>query len=277
MTILLSLLICFAGGEDNPGELLLQAEKALKAGDHKQALTLADKAVARFPKSGPVYAFRASVFESREDYPKAIADWSRFLKLEPKLAAAYQQRGILHFKAGNIADSIKDFDQYIEMEPKAKISHWQRGISYYYAGRFDDGIAQFEGYQAFDSNDVENAVWRFMCQARKEGIPKASTDMLKIGDDRRVPMRQIYDMYLGKITPEEVLRIARKTNADDKTAVSRQLFYAHLYIGIYRELEGNKKAALDHLNQATENHRIGHYMWDVARVHRDRLQKETKK
>ena len=29
--------------------------------------------------------------------------------------------------------------------------------------------------------------------------------MLKIGDDRRVPMRDIYEMYLGRKTADDVL------------------------------------------------------------------------
>src|SRR5262245_24114854 len=266
-----------AGGDAKAGALLREAEAAWAAGDRKDALRLADEAVEKHPKHPPVYALRAGFFEKLEHYDKAIADWTRFIDLEPKFASAYQQRGVAHFKAGKIAESIKDFDKYIELEPKAKISHWQRGISYYYAGRHDDGMAQFEGYQEFDGNDVENAVWRFMCQAKKEGLAKARKDILKIGDDRRVPMRQIYDMFLEKLTPEEVIAIAVKTNAKDKTAVSRQLFYAHLYVGIYVELQGKKEAALEHLNKATEEHRIGHYMWDVARVHGDILRAELKK
>lgn len=272
-TILLPVLLSFVG-EGEPGELIAKAEKAWKAGERDKALALADEAAKKHPKEAAVFAFRAGLLEQMERYDKAIADWDAFLALQPKFALGYQQRGILYFKAGHIEDSIRDFDRYIEREPKAKVSHWQRGISYYYAGRYADGMAQFEGYQEVDSNDVENAVWRFMCQVKKDGLDKARKDMLKIGADKRVPMRQIYDLYLGKMTPEEVLDIAKKTNADDKEAVSRQLFYAHLYIGIYQELLGKKKEALDHLNRATEDHRIGHYMWDVARVHRDLLKKE---
>lgn len=280
MTILLGIMLTLpvAAGDDNPGELILMADKAWKAGEKKEALALADKAVMRFPKDATVYAFRAELLEKSDQYAKAVADWTSFLQLDKeKPAAAYQQRGLLHFKAGNIKESIEDFDRYIKLVPKAEVSHWQRGISHYYAGRYDDGMAQFEGYQKFDSNDVENAVWRFMCQVKKEGMDKARKDMLKIGDDKRVPMRQIYDLYLGKMTVEEVLDLAAKTNAGDKKAVNAQLFYAHLYVGILRELEGKKEAALEHLQRATEDHRIGHYMWDVARVHRDLLKKELKK
>lgn len=209
-------------------------------------------------------------------FGEAVADYTRALEMNPKDAGLYQLRGFAEFKRGKIKESIADFDKYIELVPKAKVSHWQRGISYYYAGRWDDGIAQFEGYQTFDSNDVENAVWRFMCMARKDGIPKARQQILKIGEDKRVPMRQVYDLYAGKLKVEDVLAAA-KSGEPGKEPLNRQLFYAHLYVGIYHELEGNKKAALAHLQKAADEHRIGHYMWDVARVHRDLLRKQADK
>lgn len=189
-------------------------------------------------------------------------------------AAAYYRRGAVHFMLGRFDDSIRDFDKQIALDPKAKISHWQRGITYYYAGRFQDGIEQFEGYQTFDDADVENAVWRFMCMARRDGLKAAQAKMLKIGDDRRVPMRQIYDLYVGKLTPEQVLKTASK---GEGKALNSQLFYAHLYLGIWHDLNGDRTRALDHLERATEQHRIGHYMWDVARVHRDLLKKNPGK
>jgi lipoprotein NlpI len=183
-------------------------------------------------------------------------------------AERYQQSGIENFKKGKIKESIDDFDRYIELKPSAKASHWQRGISYYYAGRYDEGRKQFEGYQEYDSNDVENAVWRFMCMARKDGVDSARKAILKIGDDKRVPMRQVYDLFKGDLKTEDVLKAAKANN---------ERFYAHLYVGIYHDLLNEKKAALEHLNKATEEYRIGHYMWDVARIHRDLLAKELKK
>ena len=193
-----------------------------------------------------------------------------------KDADYYHQRGVANFKLGKFNESIADFDKQIELRPKDKISHWQRGISYYYAGRYDDGRQQFEGYQSFDSNDVENAVWRYLCMARKDGVAKARADLLKIGDDRRVPMKQIYDLFAGRMKPADVLAAAQAGNPS-KNELNSRLFYAHQYLGLYYETEGNKKLALEHMAKATEDYRIGHYMWDVARVHRDLLLRGTKK
>jgi lipoprotein NlpI len=258
-----------------PEALLKSANDALKDKNPQVAIELATKAIDASPKFLDALEFRADVYERLDRYNDAVADYTRILALDKSLANIYQQRGVVHFKAGKVKESIDDFDKYIELRPKAKISHWQRGISYYYAGRYDDGRKQFEGYQDFDSNDVENAVWRFMCMVRKDGIDKARKEILKIGNDRRVPMRQVYDLYKGDLKPDDVLA-ATKADEPNKAQLSQRLFYAHLYVGIYHELLGDKKLALEHLNKATDDHRIGHYMWDVARVHRDLLAAELK-
>src|SRR5207253_2921493 len=164
-------------------------------------------------------------------------------------ADVYQQRGIVNFKAGKIKESIADFDAYIDKKPAAKISHWQRGISYYYAGRYDEGRQQFEGYQEYDSNDVENAVWRFMCMAKKGGMDKARKTILKIGNDKRVPMRQVYDLFKGDLKPDDVFAAVRADNPEEEQ-LNQRLFYAHLYVGIYHDLAGDRKKALEHMNQA---------------------------
>lgn len=258
-----------------PEELLKAADAAVRDKKPQEALKLATKAIQAEPMNVEALFFRAGVYEQLDKYNESVDDYTRILALEKAPANAYQFRGLVNFKAGKIKESIADFDKYIELKPQAKISHWQRGISYYYAKRYDDGKKQFEGYQDFDSNDVENAVWRFMCMVRKDGLAKARKDILKIGDDKRVPMRQVYDLYKGDLKPDDVFAAAKKGEPTPGT-LSQRLFYAHLYVGIYEDLLGNKKAALEHLNKAADEHRIGHYMWDVARVHRDLLAAELK-
>jgi lipoprotein NlpI len=205
-----------------------------------------------------------------------VADFSKAVALDPKLAEAYDRRGSERFKLGQVKESLKDFDRFLELQPKAKPAHWKRGIALYYAGRFAEGREQFEGYEKVDTNDVENAVWHFLCAARVDGVEKARAGLLKIGKDRRVPMTEVYDLFAGKAKPADVLEAAQ---AGDPPAerLNAQLFYAHLYLGLYAEAIGNPKLALEHLSQAADKHKIGHYMWDVSRVGRDRLKKELEK
>ena len=193
-----------------------------------------------------------------------------------RAAGAFDRRGGEHFKAGRIKESVADFDMAVKLDAKREPWHWRRGISYYYAGEFEKGKKQFEGYQTVDSSDVENATWRYLCMARISGTVTASKGILKIGDDRRVPMRQIYDLYAGKLKPEDVLKAAR-AGKPAPPELNRRLFYTHLYLGLYYEAAGKEKLAREHLIKAAEDHRIGHYMWDVAHVHANILRAKEKK
>jgi len=190
-----------------------------------------------------------------------------------KQAAELEVRGSDHFRAGRFAESVADFDAEIRLEPRSAPWHWKRGISLYYLGRYADGAKQFEGYQTVANNDVENAVWRFLCQARDPavGFEKAQKQILPIRDDRRVPMMQVYGLYQGKLAPDDVLAAARAGDPSEDT-LHQRLFYAHLYLGLYFEVRGDLPAAKMHVAEA-EKRKIGHYMWDVAAVHARLLDK----
>lgn len=195
----------------------------------------------------------------------------------PRTADEFEARGSDHFRASKFAESVADFDAEIQLQPARSPWHWKRGISLYYAGRFADGAKQFEGYQTVDGNDVENAVWRFLCQARdpQVGVDRARRDILAIKNDRRVPMMQIYSLYKGELKPDDVMTAVR---GGDPSApeLEHRLFYAHLYLGLYYEVIGDKALAKQHLEES-EKRKISHYMGDVAVVHAKLLRDAAKK
>ncbi len=234
------------------------------------------EAVERFEADPRCRLLRANVGEARRDLKPALADCDLLLspatlsKLESP-AEVYDLRGRLKFYAADAAGSAADFDRAVELDPRRGPGHWQRGISYYYAERYDDGRQQFEGYQTVDSADVENAVWRFLCVARAKDLKAAEKEILRIGDDRRVPMRQIYEMFAGRESPPGVLKAAgaseQVTNSLAESEQRSRRFYAHLYIGLYFEALGDEKQSLEQVRLAAEKFPIDHYMADVARTH----------
>lgn len=247
-------------------KLIGQAIDAVRAGKTDRALELAGQAIAKDPDNPKGFLLRARIYSSSRRAKEALPDFDKVIAFLPKSPELYEERGSEHFKMGNIKESIADFDKEVALDPKREPSRWKRGISYYYAGKFAEGRKQFEGYQNFDSNDVENAVWRFLCMARESGVgfDKARADILKIGDDKRVPMRQVYDMFAGKAQPEDVLAAASAPTAVG--AGHERLFYAHQYLALYYEAKGETALAQTHMEKAVEK-QIGHYMWDVAKVH----------
>lgn len=252
-------------------QLLEKAAAVYAKGDADEALTLAGKAVEADPKNVRAYFLRGQIHESQGDHKGAVADFSEVLKLNPEAAQVYDLRGSEQFKLGQIEASIADFDKFIELKPEQEPAHWKRGISYYYAGRFADGRKQFEGYQTVDDNDVENAVWRYLCQARESSVEAARKALLKIKQDRRVPMMEVYALYAGEKTPDDVLAAAR-SGEPPAEQLNERLFYAHLYLGLYYDAAGEKTLALEHIRKAADEHKIGHYMWDVAHVHKELLE-----
>jgi lipoprotein NlpI len=216
---------------------------------------------------------RATQAGQRREFGRAIELLGEVIAKDPKHADAYYERGRAHFCAGKIKESVADFDKYVELRPNLESRQWERGIAYYYAGEFAKGAKQFELYQTFQNQDVENSAWRYLCVARTEGVDKAQGNMLPIDEDRRVPMMQIYDLYRGKKKPEDVLAAAEAGNPIGPE-LNLRLFYAHLYIGLWHEAAGRADKEKEHIFQA-EKHKIGHYMWDVAHIHSERLRKEA--
>ena len=174
---------------------------------------------------------------------------------------AILDRAIDDFEGGRFAESVAGFDELITVVPAYKPQLWQRGIALYYAGRFDDCRAQFELHRTVNPDDVENAAWHFLCVARAASPEKARAALLPVGPDSRVPMRQVYQMFRGSLSPEEVLSAAGGSPA--------ARFYAELYVGLYAEALGRKEVALEHIRAAAADRfaSAGGYMHMVARVH----------
>lgn len=261
--------------EADTSELAQQAIAAYRKGDLPQAIALATKLTEAAPKQSSGWMLRAQLHVTQRQHAKAVADYSEVIKLEPKSPNAWQARGEANFKLGKIAESVADFDQFLELVPAQKPQHWQRGISLYYAGRFKDGKEQFEIHQTVNSNDVENAVWHFLCAARADGVEQARKGLIPIEGDGRVPMAQVHQLFAGKAKPEDVLAAAKAAPAE--TRAGEPMFYAHLYLGIYFEAIGDAKQARDYIFKAAERADQNGYMGDVARVHAEILRKREKK
>lgn len=176
-----------------------------------------------------------------------------------------QTRGLLasaidDFLAGRVAESVVLFDRVVKQAPEVAPDLWQRGIALYYVGRYRDCRAQFESHRTVNPNDVENPAWHFLCVARAESPARALAALLPVGPDQRSPMREVYQMFQGKLPPEKVLAAAGESPLSQ--------FYAELYVGLYYEATGNEPRALEHLKRAaSDRFRVGGYMHTVARLH----------
>ncbi len=256
--------------------LLTRAGVSFAKGNREEAIELATKAIETNPKNAKAYYVRGRFYAEVRQPQKAVKDFNQALALDPSIAPAYYQRGAEGFKLGHVKESAADFDKFVDRSPDQAPKLWQRGISLYYAGRYEDGQRQFELHQTINTNDVENAVWHFLCVARRAGIDQARAALLKVENDPRVPLMQIYALYAGKGSAEDVMKAAT-SGKPSPTELNERHFYAHLYLGLYFDVAGNEKMAREHIIQAAELFKVDSYMGDVARVHAALLRQQGRR
>jgi lipoprotein NlpI len=274
----LAALVCFAAGSPSPLaraaddnmekalKLLEEAGAAYEAGKTDEAIKLAKEAIKLDPKNPAGHFLIGTVLLKSRENAGAAAAFREMIKLDPKAAVAYDRLGDALLKMGEFKDSIAAFDEFLKLRPKAAPDHWRRGIALYYAGRFKDGVDQFELHRKVNPEDVENAAWHYLCNARANTPKKAREDLIPVNKDTRVPMKEVLELFAGKIKPQDVLDAAEKAKLEGED-LKEARFYANLYVGLYYESEGDAKKALEHIAAAAEKYKIGHYMWDVADVH----------
>jgi tetratricopeptide (TPR) repeat protein len=182
------------------------------------------------------------------------------LDTDPPPPQVYIQRGMIYFKLGHIAEAIADFDRAEHLNPTLAPYLWQRGLAYYYAKRFADGAKQFEVDLTVNKHDVEETVWRYLCQAQLQSAQVAREGLLPVQNDARPVMAWVYKLFAGECNTETVF-------ARYRDAGRREQFYTNLYVGLYYEAERDEPRAHQYITQAAAMQIVDDYMGWVAMVH----------
>ncbi len=173
-------------------------------------------------------------------------------------ANGYVQRGMKQFQLGRVTESITDFDRAEQINPALTPYLWQRGLSYYYVGRFEDGARQFEVDLQVNGQDVEETVWRYLCQAQLQDVDCARSELLPVRNDPRPVMATVYQLFAGTCNPDALLAVARDR---------QERFYSRLYVGLYFEAERDLEQACRYITEAAEMRILDDYMGWLAIVH----------
>ena len=222
---------------------------------------------ARAEEDAGITAMLAKTATELEQATAAIAQ-------APDTVRLYSRRGDCHLFLGHFAESVADFEKMIALDPAQDAPHWRLGIAYYFAGQFGKSARQFEKYHAYDGRDRENGIWKFLADARADGLEKARAGMLAYTQFDREPFPSLYEMFAGRRTTDEVLREIEEKGLTKNAAV---VFFAHYYGGLNEALLGHRERAIE-LTAKAKASAWGRtaeggpaYMWQVARLHADRL------
>jgi tetratricopeptide (TPR) repeat protein len=222
----------------------------------------------------PAFASEAPMIA---EFKQQLATATARLAEKPDDIPTLSKAGDLHLFLLEYPQAVAAFEKTIALDPAQDAPHWRLGIAYYFAGQYEKSARQFAKYHAYDARDRENGVWKFLADARLSGVEKARSGMLEYTRFDREPFPALYEMLAGKRTPESVMEHAATPALAGDPQVQ---FFAHYYVGLMKDLTGDRAAAVDHLTKAvaiftpaTAQGGGPGYMWQVARLHLAELSK----
>jgi tetratricopeptide (TPR) repeat protein len=76
-------------------------------------------------------------------HQRAIEDYNQAIRLDPKYAGAYSNRGVAHSDLGRHQRAIEDFNQAIRLDPEYATAYNNRGIAFKKIGQLDRSCVDF--------------------------------------------------------------------------------------------------------------------------------------
>jgi tetratricopeptide (TPR) repeat protein len=103
-----------------------------------------DEAIRLNPKNANAYTNRGATHKAKGELDLAIADYDEAIQLNPKNANAYTNRGNARKAKNDLDGAIADFEESIRLNPSFAEAYYNRGVAHYDRSEFDAAIADFE-------------------------------------------------------------------------------------------------------------------------------------
>jgi tetratricopeptide (TPR) repeat protein len=93
------------------------------------------------PQTADDYFKRGNDYRNKNDYQKAITDYTEALRLDPQLAKAFLNRALAHFLLKDFDTAIADYTRAIKINPRYAEAYHNRGTAYANQGNYTEALA----------------------------------------------------------------------------------------------------------------------------------------
>jgi tetratricopeptide (TPR) repeat protein len=93
------------------------------------------------------------VRSAQKDFNGAIDDFNESIRLNPKNAVAFNNRGICFFQKGDLVRAVADFGHSIELNPRYVLAFRNRARALEKLGKYQSAIADLRVSLALDPGD----------------------------------------------------------------------------------------------------------------------------
>ncbi len=247
-------------------------DKALHDGAFSEAAGLYTQAIKSGHLDGAaltgVYVKRGDTYREQGLYDQATSDFSTALKLNPKLAEALNGRALVFAKKGLYDRAISDYGSALELKPDLAFAYTNMGRAYYYQGEYSKAAERFESRLKIKPPHVYPMLWLYLARARTGQDPKAELAGYFKSAKKGHWIYNAALLYLGKITPEQVLESARNGKRGERREREAE---AYFYIGQYFLVSGDKKTAIAYFRKVIGTGVKRFYEYTGAEVELKRL------
>jgi len=119
---------------------------------------------------------------------RKIEFFTKALELNPKLATAYEQRGLLYYYQGKYDKVIQDYLAYLDLAPEKAGAYRMLGLGYLKNGDCEPAIAQFTRAIEMEPQHPAGYAYRAeanrLCGKEEEAIRDCTTAVKLRGDER---------------------------------------------------------------------------------------------
>jgi tetratricopeptide (TPR) repeat protein len=109
--------------------------------------------------------------KAREEYEKALKDFTKAASLNPSMPQAYNGIGYSYRKLGDYAKALENYDRALQLAPKFPDAIEYRGEAYLALNRLDDAKQAYLTLFAMDRKQADS-----LMAAMKEYVAKKKTD-----------------------------------------------------------------------------------------------------
>jgi len=103
------------------------------------------------------YSERGWTFYKMQDYPSALADFSKAIATNPKNSSAYFRRGVVYAAQEKWQLALDNYDASFKLNPDEVETYYNRGRAYQMLGSYDKAVGEYTTYIGMNSAKLDYA------------------------------------------------------------------------------------------------------------------------
>jgi tetratricopeptide (TPR) repeat protein len=146
-------------------------------GAYDRALQDLDEAIRIDPKLAVAYNNRGWTYNNKHEYDRALIDLDEAIRLDPRLAVAYANRGVSYNNKHDYDRAIRDLDEAIRLLPTAANYYASRGSAYTAKGDYDTALRDLDEAVRLAPRSVNALNGRGFAYKQKGDFDRAIRDL----------------------------------------------------------------------------------------------------